>query len=440
MSHVEHSRSYRFVHLGCPKNLVDAERAAGGLDAAGWREAPDEASADLVIVTTCAFIEPAVEESVDEILRVAAARRPEQRIAVVGCLVSREGERLPPLLPEVDLFLDVAGFERLAAEAAAIFDLSPPRAGGEGERRLFTPPHIGYLKIAEGCSNRCSYCLIPSIRGDLVCRGRGEIVREAAWLASRGVREVVVIAQDTTAWRDGDAELVDLLEEVATAAPDVWLRLMYLHPRHLDVEGLVRLIESGAILPYLDIPVQHAADGVLRRMRRGYGRSDLERIFGRLREVEGLTLRTTAMTGFPGETDEDFRELADFLERTAFDHVGVFVFSPEEGTSARGKAVPRARALARRDELLELQMEISHERLTRLEDARVEVLVDGKCAPEDRPEPSIGAVGRFAGQAWEIDGVCWLSGEPPPAGRIVEARVARAEAYDLFVEPAGDFR
>lgn len=439
MSHSDAVRLYRFVHLGCPKNLVDAERAAGGLDAAGWREAPDEASADLVIVTTCAFIEPAVEESVDEILRVASAKRPGQRVAVVGCLVSREGDRLAPLLPEVDLFLDVAGFERLAAEAAALFDLAAP-AGGKGTRRLFTPPHIGYLKIAEGCSNRCSYCLIPSLRGDLVCRGREEIVGEAAWLAERGVREIVVIAQDTTAWRDGNAGLVDLLEDIAAAAPDVWLRLMYLHPRHLDVEGLVRLIESRTILPYLDIPVQHAADGVLRRMRRGYGRADLHRIFGRLREVEGLTLRTTAMTGFPGETAEDFRELLDFLEQTAFDHVGVFVFSPEEGTKAHGAVVPRAKALARRDEVIDLQMEISHERLARLENTTVEVLVDGPCEPAERPDPSIMAVGRFAGQAWEIDGVCWLSGEAPGAGSIVEARVARAEAYDLFVQPAGDFR
>ena len=213
-----------------------------------------------------------------------------------------------------------------------------------------------------------------------------------------------------------------------------------LHPAHLDAAEFARLVEGGVILPYLDIPVQHAADRVLRGMRRGYGRIELDRIFGRLREIDGLVLRTTVMTGFPGETAGDFRDLLDFLERILFDHVGVFVYSPEEGTTASGRKVSRRVALSRRDAVVELQMEISHERLARLEGRRLRVLVDEACRPEERPESSVTAIGRYAGQAYEIDGVTWLSGTLPAPGAVVEARVERAEAYDLFARIVRDFR
>jgi ribosomal protein S12 methylthiotransferase len=449
-------RTYAFFNLGCPKNLVDAEVTAARLEEAGWRSvAPTEA--ELLVVTTCAFIASAMEESVEEILRVAAAKRPGQRLAVLGCLVSREGRSLRALLPEVEIFLDVAGMaslaERLEApggpaapgrpRASAAAAARRPRAAREaGGRRLFTPPHLAYLKIADGCSNRCSYCTIPSIRGDLASRPRAEILAEAAGLAAAGVRELAIVAQDTSAWgldRGGVECLYDLLEEIADQARFDWIRLMYLHPAHADPSRLVPLIRGGAICPYLDIPIQHASDRVLERMGRPYTRRDLESLFERLRAgVDDLVLRTTVMTGFPGETDADFRELADFLEEMSFDHVGVFAYSPERGTTAArlGGRVADPVALARKEEILDIQMDVSQERLAARLGSELAVLVDAALPRDERPRRDIAWVGRFWGQAYEVDGVTYLRGNPGGAGRFVRARIVEAQAYDLVAELA----
>jgi ribosomal protein S12 methylthiotransferase len=437
-------RTYYFINLGCPKNLVDAERVAARLEAAGWREAAASAEASLVVVTTCAFISSAMEESVDEILAAGAAKREGQTLAVLGCLVSRERSALRRLLPEVDLFLDVAEMlslpERLDEMALPGGPAAPLTASLTidcGERKLFTPGHLAYLKIADGCSNRCSYCMIPSIRGDLRSRTMAEILEEARRLADAGVRELVLVAQDTTAWGfdlAGRERLYDLIASIADAARFDWVRLMYLHPAHVDIERLVPLARGGAVLPYLDIPIQHVGDRILGAMGRGYCRADLESLFEALRaRIDDLVLRTTVMVGFPGETDEEFRELVDFIETVSFDHVGVFTYSPERGTKARSRRprVPEALAAGRRDELLNVQLDISHERLSARVGSALDILVDSAVDVDERPEPGVEWVGRFFGQAYDIDGVTYLKGSTMRPGDFVKATVIEAQPYDL---------
>jgi ribosomal protein S12 methylthiotransferase len=451
--------TYIFVNLGCPKNLVDAECVAGRLESLGWRAAASAADASLVVVTTCAFITSAVEESVMEILDAAGGKREGQTLAVLGCLVSREGHALAKLLPEVDLFLDVdqmtslpERLEELAFTRPQVTPdagrrredpidqrLPPPHRGRRpGGRRLFTPRHLAYLKIADGCSNKCSYCLIPSIRGELRSRMREEIVAEARELASAGVKELVVIAQDTSAWglERGEGEcLYDLLEGVAGAARFEWIRLMYLHPAHIDLSRLVPLVSSGTVIPYLDIPIQHASDRILEAMNRPYRRRELERLFEELRSaIDDLVLRTTVMVGFPGETDEEFRELVDFIEEVSFDHVGVFSYSPEKGTKACSIRPRVAAGVAeeRKDELLTIQLDISHERLSARIGSSLDVLVDAKAGEEEAQRPGVEAEGRFYGQAYDVDGVTYLTGGPVRPGELVRARVLEAEPYDII--------
>jgi len=435
--------TYVFVNLGCPKNLVDAEGVASRLEAAGWRETASTEDASLIVVTTCAFITSAREESVNEILAALTAKREGQTLAVLGCLVTREGEELARLLPEVDLFLDVRHMhllpERLAERAGGCPGSAPSRgAGGGAGRKLFTPPHIAYLKIADGCSNRCSYCMIPAIRGDLRSREKEEILAEARTLADGGVRELVLVAQDTSAWgldRGGTERLYDLLDALADAARFDWVRLMYLHPAHIDLERLVPLLRGEAVIPYLDIPIQHVSDRILRAMGRGHSKADLERLFESLRgSVDDLVLRTTVMTGFPGETDEEFRELVLFLEMVSFDHVGVFPYSPERGTAACAMRprVAESVALERRDALLDVQFDISHERLRARVGSELEVLIDEAAPAGERPRPDAAWIGRFFGQAYEVDGVTYVPGDSLRPGELVKVAVLDAEPYDLI--------
>ena len=422
--------TYHFYNLGCPKNLVDAERVASRLEAAGWYEAVDPAGAGLLVVTTCAFIEAAEEESVEQILEIAAAREEWQLLAVLGCLVTREGARLEDLMPEVDIFLDVESMDGLADVVAG----PVPQETG---RRLFTPPHFAYLKISEGCSNRCSYCTIPSIRGDLASRQREGLLEEASRLARAGVRELIVIAQDTTAWGTDTGrgeEFPALLEDLSDIVGLDWIRLMYLHPARVDAKNLSGIIRSTKVIPYLDIPIQHVSDPVLLRMGRGYTERDLRRMFDTLRSsVEGLVIRTTLMTGFPGESAEDFGRLVDFLEEYRVDHAGIFRWSPERGTPASrlDDRVPDEVVSERLEELASLQFDISADILAEMEGREIDVLVD------TRTETAVS--GRWYGQAPEIDGITWLAGSGPLPGTIGRAVVERSEAYDLFARPAGDF-
>ncbi|MBN1164849.1 MAG: 30S ribosomal protein S12 methylthiotransferase RimO [Candidatus Krumholzibacteriota bacterium] len=437
--------SYFFFNLGCPKNIADAELTASRLDEAGWRPAPSPSQARLLVITTCAFISAAEEESINEILRVASGKRDGQKLAVLGCLVSREGEALRELLPEVDIFLPVERMrflpERLAGEGEDRFEEEIERAE-EGaifpRRNLFTPAHLAYLKIAEGCSNHCSYCTIPSIRGELASRPREDILREVSAMTSRGVKEIVVVAQDTCAWgrdRENGRIFTDLLEDILKLPGLEWIRLMYLHPAHLDAEGLVPLMREGAIVPYLDIPLQHVSDRILQRMGRNYRRSDLERLFYRLRSgIEDLVLRTTVMVGFPGETEREFEELLGFLEEFRLDHVGIFSYSPEKGTPAwsGGERVGEDTLRGRTEELTAAQMDISQDKLQEAVGRTYRVLVDEKFEGGNRPAAHIWGTGRYYGQAYEIDGLTYLSGAPSEPGSFLPVRIERADVYDLF--------
>jgi ribosomal protein S12 methylthiotransferase len=441
----EPSRTYFFFNLGCPKNLVDAEKTAYSLEKRGWSRAESPEQAALLVITTCAFISSAVEESVDEILRVASARRPWQKLAVLGCLVSREGKKLEPLFPEVDLFLAVPEMESLALRADGLFTSARPPApcpgpeeSGRHGRILFTPGHTAYLKIAEGCSNRCSYCLIPAIRGALSSRARDGILSEAEMLAGEGVREIIVIAQDTGAWGSDagkDRDLYGMLGDLGSINGIEWIRLMYLHPAHIDPPRMLKLIDGGKIIPYLDLPVQHASDRILERMGRRYRKEDLSRILADLRSGNhGLVLRTTVMAGFPGETDDEFAELLDFIAEQRFDHLGVFAWSAEKGTAAaklRGRVDPST-VRARVGEIADLQMEISQEKMQARIGETITVLVEGGLPEGDEPSDGVWGTGRFYGQAPEIDGLTYLSGRPAAAGSFAKARVTDAEAFDLF--------
>jgi ribosomal protein S12 methylthiotransferase len=442
-----HPSSYYFLNLGCPKNLVDAERVAGKLERFGWVEARSAGEARLLVVTTCAFISIAEEESVHEILQMASIKQDWQKLAVVGCLVSREGRELERLLPEVDIFLAVDEMDMLPERISGVErgTVTDKGAGGAVCRKLFTPAHLAYLKIAEGCSNHCSYCTIPSIRGELRSRATEEIVREAEYLAGAGVKELVIVAQDTGAWgRDagGGGALTALVESVSKVFLPGWIRLMYLHPSHIDPGPVIDLIEGGVICPYLDIPIQHVSDSILSRMARGYGRADLERLFGALRSSPiDIALRTTVMVGFPGEGDDEFDELLRFLEQVEFDHVGVFTYSDEEGTAAAslGYKVSDSLARSRKEELLDVQMDISHARLTARTGFTETILVDEMLEAGERPSPGVWGIGRSARQAYDVDGVTFLEGAAVQTGDFVKARIRKAEAYDLFAVVCQDF-
>jgi len=427
--------TFYFFNLGCAKNLVDAGNTATRLLESGYGEVEEPLHADLLIITTCAFIEPAERESVDEILRVAAARRPDQVLAVLGCLVSREGEKqLAGLLPEVDIFLAVPEME-LLPEVLRKRGLFNPKPAHGSSRMKFTPNHLAYLKIAEGCGNYCSYCTIPSIRGGLSSLPEEYLISEAKGLVSAGVRELAVIAQDTASWgKDlgGPRDLYDLLVSIHENASPDWLRLMYLHPAHIDLDRLTGILRDGIILPYLDIPVQHVSGRILEDMGRGYDRRHLENLFGRLRsEIPGLVLRTTVMAGYPGETEEEFEQLYDFLEEFQVDYAGVFGYCPEEGTRAfkLGGRVDEDTIGSRVDRISELQMEIAQNRLEDRIGDQEKVLIDSVYSSGD---DNITAEGRFYGQCYEVDGVVMISGGQPEEGTFRKVRLDSVQIYDLY--------
>ncbi|MBU8921559.1 MAG: 30S ribosomal protein S12 methylthiotransferase RimO [Bacteroidales bacterium] len=441
--------SFHFFNLGCSKNLVDAERVAGSLEERGWQYKEDPALASLLVITTCAFISIAEEESVGEIIRVASGKEGWQKLVVLGCMVTREGDELGDLFPEVDLFLPVDEMMRLPEVADSLVGPvgqeqgRPVKVSGEclshpGGRRLFTIPHLAYLKIAEGCSNHCSYCTIPDIRGELRSEDHDEMLEEAIALARAGVKELVLIAQDTSAYGQDSGNVDDLYRlagEIGRVEGIEWIRLMYLHPAHLDTGRIEALISAETIIPYLDIPVQHVSDRILKDMGRGYQRKDLEDLFGKLRNMDRrVVLRTTVMAGFPGETEDEFNELLDFIEEQKFDHLGVFTFSPERGTTASSMKgqIDSDRALARMDEIASVQMDISHDRLISLMGTLQNVIVDGYIEDNESPLPGVWGTGRYYGQAHDVDGVTFLSGRKANRGEIVKVRINEVEAYDLF--------
>lgn len=419
------------VSLGCPKNRVDTESMLAALP--GPHQAvEDPETADLVLVNTCAFIQPAVEESVHEIVQLIEDLRdaPSRPLFVVaGCLVSRYGARdLAAELPEVDLFVstrELNDWPDIIGRRLGLKTVTSPRVVERGQAQA-------YLKIAEGCERRCAFCAIPSIRGPLVSRPMDGLIVEARGLLESGARELTLVAQDLTIYgkdlglRDGLRRLVESLLPLPGLE---WLRLMYLYPTGLDEEFLRFMAQAGPpLLPYLDVPLQHANARVLESMGRPFAR-DPRRVVERAREhLPGASLRTTLIAGYPGETVEAFEELLDFVAWARFDHLGVFPWWAEEGTAAVNLPdwVEEEERARRRDEVMSLQAEISEEHLEKLLGEELDVLVE---APHEE-WPGL-HLGRVWFQAPEVDGTTWISGPGVRPGMMARARIEETKVYDL---------
>ncbi len=414
---------------------MDTERLIGGVPGAGVVERMEDA--DCILINTCAFIAPAVQESVRTVLDAAAeraelARTEKPLLAVAGCLVGRYGiPALSPDLPEVDLWLDNRELAAWPDKLNAALAARGARATGElAGRMLSTGPSYAWLKISDGCDHACSFCTIPAIRGSFVSSPAPDLVREARELLDAGVSELVLVAQDSTAWgKDIGRNLTGLLEELLPLSGLERLRLMYLYPAGLgrDLLGFLRGADKPFV-PYFDIPVQHAHGGILARMGRPFAR-DPRAALDRVREYfPEAALRTSLIVGFPGETDAQFQELCDFVRETRFTHLGVFAYQAEEGTTAAAMPgqVPDRVKQWRRDSLMELQAEISEEILAAYVGQRLDILVDA-------PHPEW--PGLFTGRAWfqapEIDGVTYVSGPGVKAGAVVSAEIVESQTYDL---------
>jgi len=440
-------QTIHFVSLGCPKNRVDTEVMLGVSDQAGYLLVEDPEQAEVIVVNTCGFIESAKQESIDTILALSDMKRTGncKRLVVAGCLSQRYPEAVAGGMPEVDHILgssDMLELGRVLREGSAaprmlvgnpadyIFKLSDPR-------RLSMARHSAYVKIAEGCSRRCSFCAIPSFRGKLRSRPIADVVAEVRRLTEQGTVEINLISQDTISYGrdlDGDADLSALCEALVAIDGLRWLRLFYLYPDELPERLLSLYAEGGKLVPYVDMPFQHATDAMLKRMRRGY-RSERQRaIVERLRErVPGLCMRTAFIVGHPGERAEDFDALCEFVRWGRFDHVGVFRYSPEDGTHSFELDAPVDDAVIteRIDTLMQIQREISRDRLASFIGREIDVLVEGVS-----DESEFLLQGRHPGQAPEVDGVVLLTDDTAMPGDIRRARVTQAADYDLVASLA----
>ena len=436
-----------FISLGCAKNQVDSEIMLHELESRGLVLTPDPEKAEVVIVNTCSFIESATRESIDTILEAVRLKQ-EGRcrvLAVAGCFPQRYRESLIAQLPEVDLFLGTESFVGIADQVLALLAgdksetmiLRPdPRLwAGPLSRTVTTGKGSAYLKIAEGCSNFCAYCTIPSIRGPFRSRDPGILLQEANNLAEQGVRELNLVAQDTTAYGTDvrpSSSLTALLKALTRIESLAWLRLLYLRPERITRPLLELMAEEEKICPYLDIPVQHISDAVLKRMNRPYRGKKLRGLISRIRQLlPQAALRSTVMVGFPGEGEREFQELLNFITEVEFDHLGVFPFSPEEGTPAARYAdqVPLEISQKRVDLLMERQKEISFKKNRARIGTLEPVLVTGLS-----PESDLLIQGRTRFQAPEADGVIYLTRGQPRFGEIQMVKITEAHPYDLVGE------
>jgi len=439
-----------FISLGCPKNLVDSEVMMGQLKANGYELTADANEADTVVVNTCGFIDAAKKESIDAILEAARLKSDGKatRLVVAGCLVERYRDELKLSLPEVDAFIGTSQINDILAvcdpktdprslpvislgnqSATYLYDESTPRV-------LATPSHYAFIKIAEGCDRPCAFCFIPQMRGHFRSRRFGSIVAEAQQLAEEGVKELILVAQDSSRYGEDlgkqDA-LAHLLRELSHTDGIEWVRVMYTYPTHISDPFLDVLAEEPKAVKYLDMPLQHASQNVLRLMKRGGNRASLERLIKRVRDrVPGIAVRTTFITGFPGETDEDFEELLGFVRTVEFDRVGVFTYSDEEGTPAfdlPNKVDPRM-AKQRHARLMKEQARISRKRNKARIGKRVQVIFEGESNESD-----LLWQGRMETQAPDIDGCVIINDSPegfaPKPGDLVNVLITEAQQYDL---------
>jgi ribosomal protein S12 methylthiotransferase len=429
------------ISLGCAKNLVDSETIAAALMERGYEMTHTIPEAELILINTCGFLESAVQEAITTILETARYKEIGncRLLAVAGCMVQRYGKKLLDQLPEVDLFIGTSHYHKLeailesslAGNSRRLWIGRPLHVLADARGRVrSTGPHTAYVKIAEGCGNSCSFCLIPHLRGPLRSRAESDILAEAAALASDGVREINLIAQDTTAFGQdrGDSEALPHLLRSLDKVPGLrWIRLLYAYPDRITDLLLETMAGSPKMVPYLDIPFQHCVPRILEAM--GRKAKDPEETIAAIRSViPGIALRTSIMVGFPGETAADFKALHDFMERVRFDHAGVFAFSPEAGTAAArlpkkpGKMV----AQKRRASLLELQRRISREKLKLRIGETVPVLIEGH-----HSETDLLLAGRLSTQAPEVDGNVIITSGDAQVGEICNVEITAAHDYDL---------
>ncbi len=433
------------VSLGCPKNQVDSEVMAGLLKKAGHTLTPDEYQADAIVVNTCSFITEATEESIDTILELSELKETSRLkyLIVAGCLSQRYKSGLVKELPEVDAYIGTGGFESIA-EVLNGLTRSKAKKGEtafpepvylyshDTPRVRFTPRHWGYVKISDGCNNRCTYCMIPSIRGDLRSRTAASVKAEAAMMAAQGVKEVCLIAQDITAYGDDRKKgsgLTGLLKQLEGVKGIEWIRLLYTHPAHFSEELIDFLAASKKVVRYLDIPMQHIDDDILKAMGRKIDSAGIRSLIGSIRaKMPDVAIRTSLMVGFPGETREKFTKLLRFVKEMEFDHVGVFGYSDEEGSpaSAFGKKVSEELIAERRDQLMKAQNKITLKKNRARVGKTYRVLVDG---PSKESEMLV--AGRSYFQAPDIDGVIYITeGEVKP-GAFADVEITEAHPYDL---------
>lgn len=439
-------KTVALTSLGCDKNRVDSEVMLGLLAKAGFRLVADEAEADIIVVNTCCFIKDALEESIETILEMAKYKETGRckGLLVAGCLGQRYEKEFFEELPEVDAVVGTAAYESIAEVADEVLrgarqvkrleDIDRPMNGGNGCLRLrSTAPYFAYLKISEGCDNHCTYCVIPKLRGRHRSRTLESLVAEAEMLAAEGVKELVLVAQDTSIYgRDlyGEPKLHTLLERLNDIEGLAWIRLLYCYPETLTDETIAAMARCEKVCHYIDMPIQHASDAVLKRMGRRSSQALIREKIGRLRAaMPDIALRTTLIVGFPGETEEEFRELKEFIQEIKFDRLGVFSYSQEEGTPAArmGNQVDEERKEERREELMDLQKSISAALCERETGTVKEVLIEGKL-----PEEEV-YCGRTRRDAPEIDGLVFVSSEEELySGDFVRVRIREAGDYDLI--------
>lgn len=436
-----------FVSLGCDKNLVDTEKMLGILGCDGFQFTDSEEEADVIIINTCCFIGDAKEESVNTILEMARCKEEGRckALLVTGCLAQRYKDEILTEIPEVDGILGTSSYDQIGAMVKQILEEKKehvscfrdinalPRT--DGGRMVTTGGHYAFLKIAEGCDKHCTYCIIPSLRGSYRSVPMEDLLQEARGLAAQGVKELILVAQETTLYGVdlyGEKSLPRLLRELAKIPGIQWIRIQYCYPEEITDELIQVIREEEKVCHYLDIPIQHASDPVLKRMGRRTNQEELRRIIGKLRkEIPDIAIRTTLISGFPGETEEDHEELMAFVDEMEFERLGVFAYSLEEDTPAAQMPdqVPQELKEERRDEIMELQQEIAFEKAESLVGRVLDVMIEGKVADE----PAY--VGRTYMDSPNVDGLIFVNADLQlMSGDFVRVKVTGAAEYDLIGE------
>lgn len=431
-----------FISLGCDKNLVDSEMMMGLLHDRGYEFTDNEEEADIIVINTCGFINDAKEESINTILEMAKYKENNLKALIVaGCLVERYKNEILQELPEIDAIVGTTAFDKICD---VVDDVLADKKHNELEsinkmcrpdvRRIITTGgYYSYLKIAEGCDKHCTYCSIPMIRGAYRSVPMDELVKEAEYLADNGVKELIIVAQEITVYgKDlyGEKKLPELLHRLCKIPGIQWIRLLYCYPEEITDELIETMRTEKKICHYIDMPIQHASDKILKAMGRRTNNAELRNIISKLRkEIPDICLRTTLITGFPGETEEDHQILLDFIDEMEFDRLGVFTYSPEEDTKAASldNQVDEEVKLCRKDEIMELQQEISMDKSERLVGKEIEVIIEGKASDEDV------YVGRSYMDAPSVDGYVFINSEEElMSGDFAKVRIVKAMEYDLI--------